>query len=86
MSKISLTTAKSIRLKKGNTAQVSAKQIKAKGKKVYTHIGVRYYSTNTSVAKVNKKTGVVKGVGKRSCIIYCLSQNGLYKKVSVKVS
>ena len=86
MSKISLTTAKSIRLKKGNTAQVNAKQIKAKGKKVYTHIGVRYYSTNTSVAKVNKKTGVVKGVGKGSCIIYCLSQNGLYKKVSVKVS
>ena len=44
----------------------------------------RYYTTNSKVATVSK-AGVIKAKGKGTCSIYVLANNGVYKKVKVKV-
>ena len=44
----------------------------------------RYYTTNSKVATVNKD-GVIKANGKGVCTIYILANNGVYKKVTIKV-
>lgn len=59
--------------------KVTGKKISKAGKKV------RYVSSDPSVAKVSKK-GSITGKKRGSCIIYCIAQNGLYKKVKVKVN
>ena len=84
-SKVTLKTKKSVTLKKGQSTKVKAVQTKKRGVKVLKHRNVYYVSTNPSVAKVGKKSGKVKAVGAGSCKIYCLSQNGLYKTVKIKV-
>lgn len=45
----------------------------------------RYYTTNSKVATVSE-AGVIKAKGKGSCSIYVLANNGVYKKVKVKVN
>lgn len=64
------------------------KQIKASviSKKKYSvHIAkVRYESSNEKIASVNTK-GKVKGLKKGSCTIYVFAQNGICKKVAIKV-
>ena len=45
---------------------------------------LRYYSTNTKIAKVNKK-GKITAVGKGNCKIYVLAINGVHKVVKVTV-
>ena len=59
--------------------KVTGKKISKAGKKV------RYVSSDPSVAKVSEK-GSITGKKRGSCIIYCIAQNGLYKKVKVKVN
>ena len=44
----------------------------------------RYESSNSSVAKVDKK-GRMTGVKKGKCYVYIYTQNGLYKRVRVSV-
>lgn len=51
--------------------------------KVYRQI--RYESSNPEIAKVNEKTGKITGKKKGECYVYVYAQNGLYKKVDVKV-
>lgn len=54
-------------------------------KKVKTHIAkFRYESSNSKIATVSKK-GVITGKSKGNCTIYIYTQNGLCKKVKVKV-
>ena len=52
--------------------------------KVKAHVGIRYESANTAIAKVTKK-GVIKGVKKGSTYVYAYSQNGTFDKVRVTV-
>ena len=62
-------------LKEADEADIAAGSIK----------GVRYVSTNTGVAKVSKK-GKITAVGKGTCYIYAISENGKMDRVMVKVS
>lgn len=72
--RVSVKSGKKVRIR----VKVTGKKISKAGKKV------RYVSSNPSVAKVSKK-GVITGKKPGSCTIYCIAQNGLYKKVKVKV-
>lgn len=58
--------------------KVTGKKVSKAGKKA------RYASSNPSIAKVSKE-GVVTGKNRGSCTVYCIAQNGLYKKVKVQV-
>lgn len=72
----------SVSLKQGKKAalkvKVTGKALNKTGRKV------RYISEDTSIAKVSKK-GVVTGVTRGTCRIYCVARNGLYKKIRVRV-
>lgn len=55
------------------------------GKNTSIHLGkFRYESTNKKIATVSKK-GVIKGIKKGSCYVYVYTQNGLYKRIKVRV-
>ena len=71
---VSVKSGKKIRLR----VKVKGKKIKKAEKKV------RYVSSNSFVAKVSKK-GVITGKKCGNCTVYCIAQNGLSKKVKVKV-
>ena len=43
-------------------------------------------NSNPKIAKVDEKTGKIKGIKKGTCCIYAYAQNGVYKKVTVNVS
>lgn len=73
--RIGVKTGKKVRL----YVKVTGKKISKTGKKL------RYVSSNPSIAKVSK-AGVVTGKKRGSCTVYCIAQNGLYKKVKVKVN
>ncbi len=76
-----------VKIKKGKKFTIKAKEIKKKGsvKKLLKHRKVCYESSNTNIATVSKK-GVIKGKQKGSCIVWVYGQNGMYKKIKVKVS
>ena len=72
-----------VTVKKGK--KITLKPSFKSDKKVKKHVGIRYESTNTKVAKVSSK-GVIKGVTKnKKCTVYVYAQNGVYKKVTVSV-
>ncbi|MCR5793693.1 MAG: InlB B-repeat-containing protein [Lachnospiraceae bacterium] len=76
---------KKLTLKKGKKFKFKPKYSCPKGKKVHQHIAIfRYESTNEKIAKVNKK-GKLTARKKGTCTIYVYTQNGLYKKVKVRV-
>ena len=75
--KVTLKVKKSFKLK--------AKEIPAnKKQKIKHHRKVQYESSNTKIAVVNKK-GVIKAKSKGSCYIYVYAQDGIAKKIKVKV-
>ncbi len=76
-----VTTKKPKALKKGKTFKLKAKQ---KGKKIRKHRAICFETSNARVATVSKK-GVVKAVGKGTCYVYAYAQNGVFKKVKVRV-
>ena len=54
-------------------------------KNVKYHVSaVRYKSSNSGVATVSKN-GVIKGIKKGACTVYCYAPNGVYKAVKVTV-
>ncbi len=71
---VSVKTGKTVRLK----VKVAGKKLSPAGKKL------RFVSSDPSVAKVSSK-GVITGKKFGSCTVYCIAQNGLYKKIKVKV-
>ena len=75
-------------LKKGRSVQISVKAEKQSGSKKLlsaSHTSrLRYWSTNTQVAKVNAK-GKVTAKGKGSCYIYVISACGTKTKVKITV-
>lgn len=53
---------------------------------IKTHVAkFRYESANPSVATVSSK-GKVKGIAKGECYVYVYTQNGIYKRIKVKVT
>ena len=72
-----------VTLKKGKKYSLKAKEVK-KSKTIKKHRAVSYESSNKKVATVSKK-GVIQAKGKGSCNIYAYAQNGIYKKIKVKV-
>ncbi len=76
---------KAKKLKAGKSLKLKAKAVpQAKKLKVKKHVGIRYESTNNSVATVSKK-GVVKAKSKGTCYIYAYAQNGVFKRITVTV-
>lgn len=76
--KVTLAVGKTFTLKCEVKAENSSK-------KLVSHTSsYRYYTTNSKVATVSK-AGVIKAKGKGTCSIYVLANNGVYKKVKVKV-
>ena len=72
-----------ITLKKGKTAQITAKEIK-KDKKIRHHRNLCYESSNTAVATVTPE-GLLQAVGKGTCTIWVYAQNGVYAALTVTV-
>ena len=67
--------------------KATVKGVKKKGKrlKVLKHVAkLRYYSSDCSIATVDSK-GRVKGVGKGSCVVYVVANNGVHNEVNVTV-
>ena len=44
----------------------------------------RYYTDNSNVAKVSKKS-VITAKAKGRCLVYVLTNNGVYRKIKVTV-
>ena len=81
-------STKTITLKTGKQKTVKASVVKVtKSKKTlpakYAK-AVRFLSSNEDVATVNKN-GKIKAVGKGSCYIYAIAQNGTNAKIKIKV-
>ena len=72
-----------ITLKKGKTAQITAKEMK-KDKKIRHHRKLCYESCNTAVATVTPE-GLIQAVGKGTCTIWVYAQNGVYVALTVTV-
>jgi uncharacterized protein YjdB len=68
--------------KVGNYKSVTVKSSVVK--KARKHVKIRYESTNTNIATVSKK-GVVKAKAKGTCYIYAYAQNGVFKKIRIRV-
>ena len=69
---------------KNNKIQAKVK-LESKKKKQIVHAKTyRYYTDNSNVATVSKK-GVITAKAKGSCLIYVLTNNGVYQKIKVTV-
>ncbi len=75
---------KSVKLKKGKTFKIKAKEVK-QSKPLAHHRKICFESSNKKVATVSKK-GIIKAKGKGSCTIYVYGLNGVYKTIKVNVS
>ena len=86
--------ARAVTVKKANVSlsvgqksriKASVKGLK-KGYKVLKHVSrLRYYSSDTTIAKVNKR-GRITGVAPGTCTIYVMANNGVYSTVTVTVT
>ena len=70
-------------LKKGKTAQITAKEVKM-DKAIKHHRNLCYESSNKKVATVTPD-GVIKAVGKGTCNIWVYAQNGVYQTLTITV-
>ena len=77
--------AKAKKLKKGKTLSLKPTlKLQSKKLKFKKHVAIRYESSNTNIATVSGK-GKIKAKKAGSCKVYVYAQNGMVKKVSVKV-
>lgn len=75
----------SIILKSNGKFKLKVKQIATKKNlKIKQHRKTAFESTNEKVAVV-LKNGVIQAKGKGKCLIYVYAQNGVYKKIKIKV-
>lgn len=70
-------------IKKNKKYTIKASEVK-ESKKTQKHRKIAYESSDKTIATVSKK-GVVKGIKRGTCYIYAYAQNGVYKKIKVKV-
>ena len=81
---VKITNAKStLTLKKGKKMKLKAKAIKA-DKKVRNHRKIKFESSKPSVVKITAG-GKLTAKKKGTAIIYAYAQNGVFKKIKVKV-
>lgn len=75
-----------VTLRSKNKFQIRAKTVLwDKKKKVLEHVeALRYYTGNKKVAAVSKK-GMITAKGKGTCTVYVIANNGVAKKIKVKV-
>ena len=74
-----------VTIKKKKKYKLGAKMKKASSKKKVKKLrGLSYESSNTKIATVSKK-GVIKGIKKGTCYIYVYTQDGISRKIKVKV-
>ena len=72
-------------LKKGKTAKIKiTKKVKMTKGKVKNHRKIKYESANTKIATVSA-SGKIKAKKKGTTYIYAYAQNGVFKKIKVKV-
>lgn len=64
--------------------QYLAYQIRKKEKADGSRKAYRYYTDNSNVAKVSKKS-VITAKAKGRCLVYVLTNNGVYRKIKVTV-
>ena len=82
---VKITNAKStLKFKKGKKFTLKAKAIKA-DKKVRNHRKIKFESTKPNIVKVTAG-GKITAKKKGTAVIYAYAQNGVYKKLKVKVS
>lgn len=72
-----------VNLKVGKTYNLSVKEVKA-DKKIKKYRKLCYESSNKKIATVSKK-GKITAKKQGTCYIYVYAQNGVYKKIKVKV-
>ena len=77
---------KKVTLKVNKTFKIQEKvKLESKKKKQIVHAKTyRYYTDNSNVAKVSKK-GVITAKAKGRCLVYVLTNNGVYRKIKVTV-
>ena len=81
----SLSTKKTLKIKKGKTAKLKVTIKKEKSSlKFKAHRKMSYETSDARVATVDKK-GKVKATGKGKCVIYAYSSTGVYAKIKVTV-
>ncbi len=74
-----------VTLKKGKTTKIKAKvAAQSSSMKVKKHRAIAYESSNANIATVTKK-GVIKAKAKGTCFVYAYAQNGVCKKIRVRV-
>lgn len=74
-----------ITLKKGKSTRIKAKAVLPKGKKTRRHTAeIRYVVSKPGIVSVSKK-GKITGKKKGSCTVYAVAQNGVYRKIKIKV-
>lgn len=73
-----------VELKKNKTFKIKASEVAPKGKKIDKHRPILFESSDKSIATVTRK-GTIKAKKKGTCYIYAYAQNGVYKKITVKV-
>lgn len=78
--------ASSKTLKKGKTfkVKVTSKTKQEKKASVKNHRSFKYESSNTKIATVSSK-GKIKAKKKGTCYVYVYAQNGVYKRIKIKV-
>ena len=78
--------ASSKALKKGKTfkVKVTSKTKQVKKASVKNHRSFKYESSNTKIATVSSK-GKIKAKKKGTCYVYVYAQNGVYKRIKIKV-
>lgn len=75
----------SLSLAEGKSAKLGGKAVVAKGKDLGRHgKRIRYVVSDPLIATVSEK-GKIKAKKKGTCTIYVVAQNGMYKKVKVKI-
>ncbi|MFA9465533.1 MAG: beta strand repeat-containing protein, partial [Velocimicrobium sp.] len=74
-----------IKLAVGKSKIVTGQVVLSKGKKMKKHtVEIRYESSNKAIARVSRN-GNIKAISKGTCYIYAYAQNGVYKKIKVKI-
>lgn len=69
----------------GEYNTVSCSVLLPENKKIEQHVSeIRYETTNEAVAKVDKN-GKIRAISKGTCYVYAYAQNGVYKRIKVRV-
>ena len=77
--------SKAKKLRKGKTLKLNARAVvQSKKLKVRKYVGLRYESTNKTIATVSR-SGKITARKKGVCYIYAYAQNGVYRKIKVEV-